>query len=163
MVLLCFRLILIVGHCPIFGYLMFSYCFSLILQYFWLILIVALARSSVILCFPMVFHWFSFVFDMFPVDFNRRPLPDLRLSYDFLPFSYGFPMLCYVSNWFESSALARSSVILWFPMVSHWFSYVFVMFLVDFNRRLSPGLQLSYGFLWFCMVFQWFCYVSGWF
>ena len=28
------------------------------------------------------FVWFSYGFGMFPVDFNRRASPDLRLSYD---------------------------------------------------------------------------------
>ena len=135
----------------------------------------------------MVFHWFSYVFDLFPVDFNRRPSPDPRFSYDFLWFSIGFPIVllcfrfifivgprpifgylmisccfpmvflcfcCYVPNWF-SSALARSSVIVWFPIVFHRFFYGFAMFPVDFNRRPSPDLRFI---VYFLMVSLWFSY-----
>ena len=62
--LLCFRLILIAGPRPIFGYLMIPYGFV----------------------------WFSYGFAMFLVDFNRRPSPDLWLSYDL-----GLRFLCSVS------------------------------------------------------------------
>ena len=69
MVLLCFWLILIVVPHPIFGSLMISYGF------------------------PMVFLWFCYV----PVEFNRRPSPDLRLSYGFLWFCMVFQWFVYVS------------------------------------------------------------------
>ena len=74
MVLLCFRLNLILGPRPIFGYLMICYGFVL----------------------------FSYGFAMFPVDLNRRPSPDLRLSYGFLWFCMVFLWFCIVSdNWFS--------------------------------------------------------------
>ena len=70
MVLLCFRLNFIVGPRPIFGYFMISY--GLVL--------------------------FSYGFAMFPVDVNRRPSPELRLSYDFFWFSMVFLWFFYVSG-----------------------------------------------------------------
>ena len=63
MVLLCFRLISIVGPRPIFNYLMISY--------------------GVV--------WFSYVFGMYPVDFSRRPFGSL-IFIVFHWFSYGFDM-----------------------------------------------------------------------
>ena len=64
-VLLCFSLILIVGPHPIFGHLMISY--GLV--------------------------WFSYRFALFRVDFNRRLLPDFRLSFDFPLFAFVFNMV----------------------------------------------------------------------
>ena len=77
------------------------------------------------------FHWFSFGFDMLPVDFDRRPSPDLWLSYD-------SPWFCYVFAMFPVDFNRRPSpdlrFILWFPVV-------------------------LYGFLWFCFVSDnWFSY-----
>ena len=151
MILLCFWFILIIGPRPIFGNLMLS----------------------------CGFEWFSIAFAMFLVDSNRRPSPDLRLPYDFLCIWIVSLWLCYVSGWFKLSALAQSSVSLWcFCMVYQWFgygsawfqssalaqsspilwfpsffSYDFVIFPVDFNRRLSPDLRLSFDFLGCCIVF----------
>ena len=111
-----------------------------------------------------VFVWFSYSFGVFLVDFNRRPLPDLWLSYDFLWF-YSFPMvfLC-----FQLILIVAPRPINGYLMVSYSFlmafllcSYGFAMFPVDFSRRASPDLRLSYDFLWFSYDFPWFCYVSG--
>ena len=126
MVLLCLRLILIVSPRPILGY---------------------------------VFLWFSNGFPMFLICFRLILIVCPRPIFGYLTFSHGFPMVflwfCHVSGWFESSALARSSVILWFPMVLYCFPiYGLTMFLIDFNRQPSPDPRLC-----FPMVFQWFPYV----
>ena len=84
---------------------------------------------------------------MFLVDFIRRPLPDLRLSYDFLWFPDGFPMvlICFCLILIVDPRPIFSYLMIpdRFPLVS----YGFAMFLVDFNRRPSSDLQLSYDFL----------------
>ena len=125
-VLICLWLFLIVGPRPIFGYLMISHGFVL----------------------------FSNSFVMLQVDLNHRPLPDLRLSYNFL-------WCCLVFLCFGLILIVGPRpifVYLIFPMVFHCFSYVFDMLLVDFNRRHSPDLRLSYDSPF---VFLWFSYVSG--
>ena len=89
MVLLCFRLILIVGPRPIFGHLMISY--GLV--------------------------WFCYGFGMFPVDFNHRPSPDLRLSYHFpwiCMVSLGFVMFLVDCNRRPSPDLRLSYDFVWF-------------------------------------------------
>ena len=101
----------------------------------------------------MVFHWLAFVFDMFPVDFNRRTSPDLRLCYDFIWFSIGFPLvlLC-----FRLILIVGPRPIFVYLLISDRFPLVFLcfaMFLVDFNRRPSPDQPLSYDFLWFWIGF----------
>ena len=104
----------------------------------------------------MVLHWFCYVFVMSRLILIVGPRP----IFGYLMFSYCFRMVflrfCYVSGWFWSSALARSTDILWFPMVLYWFSESFVIFQFDFDRRPSPYPRLSYVFLWF---FHWFWYV----
>ena len=70
MILLRFLLILVDSPRPIFGYLIISYVFVL----------------------------FSYGFDTFPVDFNRRPSPPI-LGY--LMFSYCFPMV-FLYVWYVS-------------------------------------------------------------
>ena len=160
---------------------MVSHGFPIFVPCCWLILIVG---PRPIFSYLMISK-FLFVWIMFLIDLNRRPSPDVQISYD-------FPWFCYVFGWFEPSALARSSVILWCPMVLYsflmvllyfwliliidprlifgalmisfgfaWFSYGLVMFLVDFNLLPSPDPRLSFDFLWFCIVFLWFCYVFG--
>ena len=92
----------------------------------------------------------SIGFPMVPDDFNRRPSPDLRLCYVFLWSSIGFVifLLCF---WLilivGPSPDPRSSY------VFLWFCYVSDIFVVDFNRRLSPDLRLSSDFLLFPIVF----------
>ena len=116
MVLYGFRMVLLCFWCPIFGYLMISDGFVLI----------------------------SHGFPMFLDDFNRRPSPDLRLFYDFLWFYIIFQWRCH-SRWFESSALSRSSVILWFPVVLYGFPMVFC-----FRLILIVGPRPSFRYLMFC-------------
>ena len=71
--------------------------------------------------------------------------PDLRLSYDFLWFSYGFTMvlLC-----FRLTLIVCPRPIFGYLMISYGFvlfSYGFAMFPVAFNRRPSHDPRLSYG------------------
>ena len=88
---------LIVGPRPIFGYLMI----------------------------PSGFVCFSYGFVMFLVDFNRRPSPDLWLSYDFLLFFYGLPigfaMFSIDFHLRPSPDLRLSYDFLWFCMLFVWF------------------------------------------
>ena len=102
MILLCFRLILIVGPRPISGYLMFShvfYDFPMVLLCFPLILIVG---PRPIFGLSYAFRLFSIGFAMFLVDLDRRPLPDLGFFHDFLMIllcfrlSYDFLWFCIV-------------------------------------------------------------------
>ena len=90
MVLHCFWLILIVGPRPNLDYLMIPYgfvMFSMLLVFFCLILIVEPRPVFGYLTITYGFVWFSLVFvRMFLVGFNRRPSPELVLSYDFLWF-----------------------------------------------------------------------------
>ena len=84
---------------------------------------------------------------------NRRPSPDLRLSYDYLQFSYGLAMflLC-----FRLILIVGPRPIFGYLMISYgfvWFSYGFAMFPIDFNRRASPDQRLSCDFLWFSIGF----------
>ena len=129
MVLLCFWLIFIVGPRPIFGYLLVSYGFRMV---------------------------FIFLFRMFPVDFNRRPSPDLQLSYDFLRFCMVFSWFYYAAGCFLSSALTRSSVISCFPIDLYVFLLVLVCFWLIFivgPRPIFSYLLISYGFVWFSYGF----------
>ena len=97
----------------------------------------------------MVFHLFSYGFPLFLLDFNRRPSPDLRLSYDCLWFCIVFLMvlLC-----FRLILIVGPRPIFCYLMISQGFAlfpYGFAMFPIDFNRWPSPDLRLSYDFLWF--------------
>ena len=73
--------------------------------------------------------------------------------------------LCFFNafNWFWSSALGRSSVIIWFPLVLHGLLMVLVCFWLIFIVGPHPifgYLMISHGFVWFSI---WFCNVSNWF
>ena len=109
--LLCCWLILIVGPRPIFNYYMVLHGFAIVFVWFCIVFLwfcyvsnwfysSALARSSVILWFRMALIYCSYGFAMLPVDFNRRPSPDLQLSYDFIFNCIVFLWVCYVSGWF---------------------------------------------------------------
>ena len=189
MVLLCFRLSLIVGPRPIFGYLLFSmvlYSFLVVLLCFRLFWIVGPRPIFAYLMNSYGFLWFSYGFATFPIDFNRRPLARSSVNLWF----HGFPLvlLCF---WlilivgprpifayfmiFHGSVWCSYGLAI-FPVdcnrlpspdlrLSHYFPlfyHGFLMFLVDFNRRPSPDLWLSFDFPWICMVFLWSCYISGW-
>ena len=128
-----FELILIVGPRLIFRYLMISH-FCLLLVSYGLLHIL--------------------------VDFNRRPSPDLRLSYGCMVL-YGFPMglPCFWLILIVGTRTISSYHIISYGLV--WFSYGLVFWGADFNRRPSPDLLLSYDFLWCCTVVLWFCNVFG--
>ena len=134
----------------------------MVLQWFWLILIVGprpiFGVSYACLWFSL---WLFYVFAMFPVDFNRRPLPDPQLSYDFPCFSIGFPMvlLCFRLILIVGPRPILGHLMM--PMVFHWFPYGLICFrliLIVGPRPIFGYLMISYGFL---MVFLWFCYDSG--
>ena len=149
MVIYCFPFVFL-WFCYISGVALFSYGFAMFLIDF---KSSALARSSVILWFPMVKYGFH-GFLIFPIDFNRRPLPDLKFicwyPIVFLRFSHVFAMFLVDFN--RRPDLWLSYDFLWFCMVS----FVFDMFPIDFNRRPSPDLRLSYVFPWFSFSFPMF-------
>ena len=105
--------------------------------------------------------WFSIGFAMFLVNFNRRPSPDLLLSYD-------FPWFCMVFRRFALLLVDLNRRPSPDPRLSCDFLYLFVqcsyglaMLWVDMNRRPSPDLRLSDDSQWFGMLFLWFCYILG--
>ena len=75
---------------------------------------------------------------MFLVGLKRLPSLDVRFldgfPFSFVLFSNSFEMSF---GRFESFALARSLILLWFSNGFVCSSFVFVMFLVDFNRLPS--------------------------
>ena len=127
--LLCFRLVLIVGLGPIFVYLMISDGFV------WI---------------SYGFVWISYSFDMLRVDLNRRPSPNLRLSYVRLWFSFGFPMFLIC---FQLILIVGSR-----PIFGYFYDFIsfsdgFIMVLLCFHsisivcpRPIFGYLMISHGF-----------------
>ena len=119
---ICFGWFFIVGPRPIFGHLMILWrckVFLLFGLFFCVFLILGLYPILGYLMISNGFVLFPHGFAMLFVDFIRRLSHDLRLSHDFQWFCIDPPWFCYVFGWFHSSAVARSSFILWFPLVSY--------------------------------------------
>ena len=83
---------------------------------------------------------------MFLIDFNCIPSPDLWFLKIFLWFGMVYQWFHNVFDRFESSALAKSSICLWFfPIVFIEFRSGFATSFIDFNCLPSPDLWLSHG------------------
>ena len=90
---------------------------------------------------------------------NRRHAPDFCTSYGSLWCCIVFSWFCFVFTWFKSSDLARSLVILWFPMFLHCVPLVlrcFWMILIVGSHPILGDLMMAYGFALFSNAFAMF-------